>query len=51
MRLKALLQAKTGDFTGAIITAEKSSELAKKEGNADYPRMNDTSIKEWKVKK
>jgi hypothetical protein len=51
MRLKALLQAKTGDYSGAINTAEKSSELAKKEGNNDYPRMNETSIKEWKAKK
>jgi Protein of unknown function (DUF2911) len=51
MRLKALLQAKTGDFSGAIATAEKSSELAKKEGNMDYQRMNDASIKEWKAKK
>ena len=51
MRLKALLQAKVGDYMGAISTAEKSSELAKKEGNNDYPRMNDESIKEWKAKK
>jgi hypothetical protein len=51
MRLKALIQAKTGDYAGAIATAEKSSELAKKEGNSDYPRMNDESIKEWKAKK
>ena len=43
LRLKALLQAKTGDFTAAIATAEKSSELSKKEGNADYPRMNDAN--------
>lgn len=51
LRLKALLQAKTGDFAGAIATAERSSELAKKEENADYPRMNDDSIKEWKSRK
>lgn len=51
MRLKALLQAKNGDYVGAIATAEKSSELARKEGNADYPRMNDESVKEWKGKK
>ncbi len=51
LRLKALLQAKTGDFSGAIATAEKSTELSKKEGNADYQRMNDASIKEWKNKK
>lgn len=51
LRLKALLQAKNGDYAGAISTAEKSSDLAKKEGNADYPRMNDESIKEWKVRK
>jgi hypothetical protein len=51
LRLKALLQAKTGDFAGAIMSAEKSTELAKKEGNIDYQRMNDASIKEWKNKK
>jgi Protein of unknown function (DUF2911) len=51
LRLKALLQAKTGDFAGAIVSAEKSTELAKKEGNADYQRMNDASIKEWRNKK
>jgi hypothetical protein len=51
LRLKALLQAKIGDFSGAIATAEKSSELAKKENNEDYQRMNETSIKEWKMKK
>jgi Protein of unknown function (DUF2911) len=51
LRMKALLQAKIGDYTGAIATAEKSSELAKKEGNLDYPRMNEASVKEWKVKK
>jgi hypothetical protein len=51
LRLKALLQAKSGDYSGAITTAEKSSELAKKEDNSDYPRMNDESIKEWKSKK
>jgi hypothetical protein len=51
MRLKALIQAKIGDYAGAIATAEKSSELAKKEGNGDYPRMNEESIKEWKAKK
>ena len=51
LRLKALLQAKTGDYAGAISTAERSSELAKKEDNADYPRMNDESIKEWRSRK
>ncbi len=51
LRLKALLQAKIGDFSGAIATAEKSSELAKKENNEDYQRMNEVSIKEWKTKK
>jgi hypothetical protein len=51
MRLKALLQAKNGDYAGAIATAKKSSELATKEGNADYPRMNEDSIKEWTGKK
>jgi hypothetical protein len=51
MRLKALLQAKIGDYAGAIATAEKSSDLAKKEGNNDYVRMNEESIKDWKSKR
>jgi len=51
MRLKANIQAGLGMYKDAIVTAEKSSDLAKKEGNADYQRMNAKSIEEWKMKK
>ena len=50
LRTKALIQAKTGDYAGAIVTAKKSTELAIKEGNSDYVKMNEKSIAEW-VKK
>lgn len=51
LRLKANIQASLGMYKDAIATAEKSSDLAKKEGNADYQRMNAKSIEEWKMKK
>ncbi|MBL7829140.1 MAG: DUF2911 domain-containing protein [Saprospiraceae bacterium] len=51
LRLKANILAELGRYKDAIATAEKSTELAKKEGNADYPRMNDKSIMEWSKKK
>ena len=51
LRLKANIQAGLGMYKDAIATAEKSSDLAKKEGNADYQRMNAKSIEEWKMKK
>lgn len=51
LRLKANILAELGRYKDAIMVAEKSTELAKKEGNEDYPRMNDKSIAEWKKKK
>jgi hypothetical protein len=51
LRLKANILAELGRYKDAIATAEKSTELAKQEGNADYPRMNDKSILEWSKKK
>ena len=51
LRLKANIQADMGNYKDAIATAEKSTELAKKEGNMDYQRMNAKSIEEWKSKK
>lgn len=51
LRLKANILAELGRYKDAIATAEKSTELAKKEGNSDYPRMNDKSIAEWSKKK
>jgi tetratricopeptide (TPR) repeat protein len=50
VRQKALIQAKLGDFPGAILTAQRSLDLAKKAGNDDYVRMNQTSIEEWRKK-
>jgi tetratricopeptide (TPR) repeat protein len=51
LRTKALLQAENGDFKGAIETAKKSIELAEKDGDAAYVKMNKTSIEEWSKKK
>lgn len=48
MRLKAQIQAELGMYKDAIATAEGSSALATKEGNKDYPAMNEKSIAEWK---
>lgn len=42
--LKAKVQAKAGDKKGAIATAMKSMELAKKGGNADYVALNEKLI-------
>lgn len=51
LRLKAQILASLGRYKEAIEVANKSSELAKKEGNNDYPRMNDKSIAEWSAQK
>lgn len=51
LRLKANILAELGRYKDAIMTAEKSTDLAKKEGNEDYPRMNEKSIGEWSKKK
>lgn len=51
LRLKANILADLGRYKDAIATAEKSSDLAKADGNADYQRMNAKSIEEWKMKK
>lgn len=48
LRLKALILAKMGDKKTAIQWAEKSLERSKKSNNADYIRMNEESIAEWK---
>jgi hypothetical protein len=51
LRLKSQILAKQGKYKDAIAVAEKSTEIATKEGNADYPRMNAKSIEEWKKMK
>jgi len=50
LRLKANIQAELKMYKDAIATAAKSTELAKADGNTDYPRMNDESIADWKKK-
>ncbi|HRI62538.1 MAG TPA: DUF2911 domain-containing protein [Saprospiraceae bacterium] len=50
LRQKALILAELNRYKDAIAAAEKSSELAKADGNADYQRMNEKSIAEWKKK-
>lgn len=48
LRMKALILGKMGDKKGAIEWAEKSLVRAKMFNNADYIRMNEESIAEWK---
>ncbi|HNM20303.1 MAG TPA: DUF2911 domain-containing protein [Nitrospira sp.] len=50
VRLKAQILAELGRYRDAIAAAERSTELAKTDGNTDYPRMNEKSIAEWKKK-
>ncbi|MDO6737032.1 DUF2911 domain-containing protein [Wenyingzhuangia sp. 2_MG-2023] len=47
LRKQSLIHAKAGDKKGAIKAAKKSLELAKKEKNDDYVKMNLDSLKEW----
>lgn len=51
LRLKANILADMGKYKDAITIAQRSTELAKTEGNNDYVRMNEKSIAEWKTKK
>lgn len=50
LRLKSLIQAKSGDKAGAIVTAKQSLAAAEKAKNNDYVKMNNDSIKEWSKK-
>ena len=50
LRQKSLIQAKLGDKTGAIATANLSLAGATKAKNNDYVKMNTDSIKEWSKK-
>lgn len=50
LRTKSLIQARLGDFKGAIATAEKSKSLAQADQDDQYVKMNDESIKEWTAK-
>ncbi len=48
LRTKSLIQAELGDKKGAIETAGKSLEMAKKDDDSAYIKMNEASIAEWK---
>ena len=50
LRQKSLIQAKLGDKTGAIATANLSLAGAEKAKNADYIKLNNDSLKEWAKK-
>ena len=47
LRQQSLIHAKAGKTASAIAAAKKSLELAKKDGNAGYVKMNKASLKEW----
>ena len=49
-RLKSLIQAKQGDYKGAIETAKISLSSAEAAKNQDYVKMNKDSIAEWSKK-
>ncbi|MGV3640411.1 MAG: DUF2911 domain-containing protein [Adhaeribacter sp.] len=51
LHAQAKIQALNKDYKGAIQTAERSMALAKQEKNADYVRMNEKMIAEWKKAK
>lgn len=51
LHAQAKIQAMNKDYKGAIATAEKSIALAKEAKNADYVRMNEKLIAEWKKAK
>lgn len=47
-RTKSLIQHELGDDSGAMDSALKSMELAKKDGNDEFIRLNEESLKEWR---
>ena len=47
LRQQSLILAKAGDKKGAIEAAKKSLAKAKEQGNDDYVKMNQDSLKEW----
>lgn len=49
-RVKSLVEAGMDDYMNAIISAQKSMELAEKEGKDEFVRMNAQNIVDWKEK-
>jgi len=50
MTLKSRIEARLEYYKSAISTATKAKELAVKDENPDYVRMNEKNIAEWKNK-
>ena len=49
LRRQALIEAKLGRKEEAVVTAQRSLELAQEAGNMDYVRMNQADIEEWSM--
>ncbi len=47
-RVKSLVEAKLGAYKAALISAQRSLDLAKAEGKDEFVRMNEKSIIAWK---
>ena len=50
-RVKSLVEAALEDYGNAIISAQKSMELARKEDKDEFVRMNEQNISLWKGKR
>ncbi|MGB5429250.1 DUF2911 domain-containing protein [Eudoraea sp.] len=50
-RVKSLVEAALKDYGSAIISAQKSLELAQKEDKDEFVRMNEQNIYDWRNKK
>lgn len=50
LRDKSEIQAKLGDYAGAVKTAERSKELAIEAHNNDYVKINEDNIGKWSKK-
>jgi hypothetical protein len=51
VRLKSQIQAKMGDYKGAIATAKVGIDKAKKAENKEYVKFNQVAISEWEKQK
>lgn len=49
-RVKSLVEAALKDYSSAIISAQKSLELAQKEDKDEFVRMNEQNISVWRTK-
>lgn len=49
-RVKSLVEAALKDYSNAIISAQKSLELAQKEDKDEFVRLNEKNIADWRTK-